>query len=183
MDSSRHRSIEPDRISGERAALEQWLDYHRATLLMKCAGLTATQLDLEFPYDPDQIGADFHDSAGNDQPGREPARQRNRRAVGGRHVWFTTGECSRTSVSTDEFDLVVEGTAEQVTDPVTVAKLSVIWAAGGWPARPDDTGEALTAESSVPSVGPPPWQVYRLTAHSATPIATIGPGGATRWHF
>jgi hypothetical protein len=36
--------VEPDRISGERAALEQWLDYHRTTLLMKCAGLTATQL-------------------------------------------------------------------------------------------------------------------------------------------
>jgi len=36
--------IEPDRISGERAALEQWLDYHRATLRMKGAGLTATQL-------------------------------------------------------------------------------------------------------------------------------------------
>jgi uncharacterized damage-inducible protein DinB len=92
--------VEPDRISGERAALEQWLDYHRATLLMKCAGLTATQLKrravppstlsllglvrhmteverwwfrmhangerLGFPYDPDQTGADFHDTAGAD---------------------------------------------------------------------------------------------------------------------
>ena len=36
--------VEPDRIGGERAALEQWLDYHRATLLTKCAGLTAAQL-------------------------------------------------------------------------------------------------------------------------------------------
>jgi len=35
---------EPDRVCGERASLEQWLDYHRATLLMKCAGLTADQL-------------------------------------------------------------------------------------------------------------------------------------------
>jgi hypothetical protein len=109
--------------------------------------------------------------------------------------WFVTGESSRKgsnlardprcamSVSTDEFDLVVDGTAEKVTDPVTVAKLAAIWAAGGWPARPDDTGEALTAEYSAPSAGPPPWQVYRLTAHSATAVATIGPGGATRWHF
>ncbi len=27
-------------------ALEQWVDYHRATLLIKCAGLTAEQLKL-----------------------------------------------------------------------------------------------------------------------------------------
>ena len=35
---------EPDLVAGERSSLEQWLDYHRATLLMKCAGLTAAQL-------------------------------------------------------------------------------------------------------------------------------------------
>ena len=35
---------EPELVSGERTSLEQWLDYHRATLLMKCAGLTAEQL-------------------------------------------------------------------------------------------------------------------------------------------
>ena len=37
---------EPDRIADERTSLEQWMDYHRATLLMKCAGLTAEQLKL-----------------------------------------------------------------------------------------------------------------------------------------
>ena len=35
---------EPARVAGEREALEQWLEFHRATLLMKCAGLTADQL-------------------------------------------------------------------------------------------------------------------------------------------
>jgi uncharacterized damage-inducible protein DinB len=35
---------EPDRIADERTSLEQWLDYQRATLLTKCAGLTAEQL-------------------------------------------------------------------------------------------------------------------------------------------
>jgi uncharacterized damage-inducible protein DinB len=35
---------DPPRTSGERAALEGWLDYHRATLLTKCAGLTEDQL-------------------------------------------------------------------------------------------------------------------------------------------
>lgn len=29
--------IEPNRTAVERAMLDQWLDYHRATLLMKCA--------------------------------------------------------------------------------------------------------------------------------------------------
>ena len=37
---------EPDRISDERTSLEQWLDYQRRTLLLKCAGLTAEQLKL-----------------------------------------------------------------------------------------------------------------------------------------
>jgi uncharacterized damage-inducible protein DinB len=35
---------EPARIAGERASLEQWLDFHRETLLTKCAGLSADQL-------------------------------------------------------------------------------------------------------------------------------------------
>ncbi|MDQ6715842.1 MAG: DinB family protein [Actinomycetota bacterium] len=94
---------EPARVNGERAALEQRLDYHRVTLLMKCAGLTATQLkeratppstlsllglvrhlteverwwfrmhangeQLDFPFDPDQSGADFLDTADADAEG------------------------------------------------------------------------------------------------------------------
>lgn len=35
---------EPDLVADERTSLEQWLDYHRATLLTKCTGLTAEQL-------------------------------------------------------------------------------------------------------------------------------------------
>jgi uncharacterized damage-inducible protein DinB len=92
--------VDPDRITTEQKALEQWLDYQRATLLRKCAGLTAQQLkqravppstlsllglvrhmteverwwfrmhgngeDLQFPYDPDQTGADFDDTANAD---------------------------------------------------------------------------------------------------------------------
>jgi len=34
----------PDNVAEERRALEQWLDYHRATLLFKCEGLTEQQL-------------------------------------------------------------------------------------------------------------------------------------------
>jgi uncharacterized damage-inducible protein DinB len=35
---------DPDHVAAERRALEQWLDFHRDTLLTKCAGLTAGQL-------------------------------------------------------------------------------------------------------------------------------------------
>jgi uncharacterized damage-inducible protein DinB len=35
---------DPLYIADERRSLDNWLDYHRATLLWKCAGLTAAQL-------------------------------------------------------------------------------------------------------------------------------------------
>jgi uncharacterized damage-inducible protein DinB len=40
---ARHEPLEPQ---GERAALQGWLDYHRSTLLHKCAGLSDAQLKL-----------------------------------------------------------------------------------------------------------------------------------------
>ena len=109
--------------------------------------------------------------------------------------WFETGATTRKgrnlardprctlSLATDEFDLVVEGDARQITDPATVADLAARWAADGWPARVDESGRALTAEFSAPSAGPPPWHVYRITARAATVLATVEPGGATRWRF
>ena len=36
--------IEPPEVADERAALQGWLDYHRATLLWKCAGLDGDHL-------------------------------------------------------------------------------------------------------------------------------------------
>jgi uncharacterized damage-inducible protein DinB len=38
--------IDPPLVADERTMLETWLDYHRATLLMKCAGLSDAQLKL-----------------------------------------------------------------------------------------------------------------------------------------
>jgi PPOX class probable F420-dependent enzyme len=109
--------------------------------------------------------------------------------------WFETGERTRKgrniardprctlSVATHGFDLVVEGEAHRVTDPATVAAMAERWAEGGWPARVDESGVALTAEFSAPSAGSPPWLVYRLTPHRATALETVEPGGATRWTF
>ena len=110
-------------------------------------------------------------------------------------IWFETGTTTRKgrnlardprctlTVATEEFDLVLEGEATLVTDAPTVARLAARWAAEGWPARVDESGTALTAEFSAPSAGPPPWYVYRVTAHAATGLATVEPGGATRWQF
>ncbi|WP_435971256.1 DinB family protein [Streptomyces sp. Qhu_M48] len=36
--------VDPSTTSGEREALEQWLDFHRATLAKKCEGLDDAQL-------------------------------------------------------------------------------------------------------------------------------------------
>ncbi|MFB7586288.1 DinB family protein [Streptomyces sp. NPDC056169] len=36
--------VDPSTTSGEREALEQWLDFHRATLAIKCEGLDDAQL-------------------------------------------------------------------------------------------------------------------------------------------
>jgi PPOX class probable F420-dependent enzyme len=109
--------------------------------------------------------------------------------------WFETGPGTRKarnlardprctlSVATLDFDLVVEGEAHRVTDPATVAAMAERWAAGGWPARVDESGIALTAEFSAPSAGPPPWHVYRIATRTATALNTVEPGGATRWRF
>ena len=109
--------------------------------------------------------------------------------------WFETGTTTRKgrnlardprctlSVATLGFDLVVEGTAEVVTDPPVVAEMAKRWADGGWPCEVDESGTALTAPFSAPSAGPPPWYVYRLTIHQATALETVEPGGATRWTF
>jgi Protein of unknown function (DUF664) len=44
MDGSAGGAHRAGLILGERPALEAWLDFHRDTLLLKCAGLTAGQL-------------------------------------------------------------------------------------------------------------------------------------------
>jgi PPOX class probable F420-dependent enzyme len=109
--------------------------------------------------------------------------------------WFETGQGTRKgrnlardprcslSLAAQNFDLTVEGTAVRVSDPEVVAEMAARWAAGGWPAQVDASGQALTAEYSAPSAGPPPWHIYRITARAATAVATVEPGGATRWRF
>ena len=109
--------------------------------------------------------------------------------------WFQTGDPTRKakniardrrcslSVSAHDFDLVIEGTADKVTDSSPIARVAAVWAANGWPCELDASGTGLTAPFNAPGLGPPPWFVYRITAGSATSVTSIEPGGATRWTF
>lgn len=105
--------------------------------------------------------------------------------------WFSSGPGTRksrnlardsrcvVSVATHPFDLVVEGRAARVTDAGELRKVADAFAAGGWPATVD--GDALTAEFSAPSAGPPPWHVYRVVPARVYAFGTAEPFGATRF--
>jgi len=109
--------------------------------------------------------------------------------------WFETGAQTRKgrnlardprcslSLATHGFDLIVEGTAEQIKDPATVARMAQRWSDQGWPARVDASGVALTAQYRAPSAGPPPWVIHRLVPDRATALQTVEPGGATQWRL
>ncbi|MGZ4616189.1 MAG: pyridoxamine 5'-phosphate oxidase family protein [Actinomycetes bacterium] len=78
-------------------------------------------------------------------------------------------------------DLVCEGEANRVVDGPTLEQVAGRYRDGGWPA--EVAGDAFTAPFSAPSAGPPPWQLYRFTLHTAFGVATAEPYGATRWRF
>jgi len=107
--------------------------------------------------------------------------------------WFTSGPATRKSrnlnenpgcaiaLSLPDIDLVVEGTANRVTDNATLERLAGVFRDQGWPASVADG--ALTAEYSAPSAGPPPWFLYELKPTVAYGVATEEPYGAMRWRF
>ena len=80
-------------------------------------------------------------------------------------------------------DVVFEGDAARVTEPVALTRIAKAWADNGWPAEPDDSGAGITAAFNAPSQGPPPWNVYRIDPRSAIVTLTADPGGLTRFRF
>jgi hypothetical protein len=108
-------------------------------------------------------------------------------------VWFTSSPAARKarnlarnarctlSVRLDGIDLVLEGSADRVTDTPTLERLAARYREGGWPAKVE--GEALTAPFSAPSAGPPPWNLYRFMFDTVFGVAAAEPHGATRWRF
>lgn len=109
--------------------------------------------------------------------------------------WFQTGSGTRkhgnverdprcsVALSVLDADVVVEGTAERVTDADALARAAEGWADGGWPAEPDPSGTGITAPFNAPSQGPPPWHVYRIAPRSAVVVLGVEPGGLTRFRF
>ena len=110
--------------------------------------------------------------------------------------WFQTGASTRkaknvgrdarstVSVATKGFDVMIAGDARRVVDPSTVAEIAELWAKGGWPARPDESGSGITAPFNAPALGPPPWFVYEVTPRTATAVGTAAETpGSTRWRF
>ncbi|MDT5152134.1 MAG: hypothetical protein QOI01_3867 [Mycobacterium sp.] len=83
------------------------------------------------------------------------------------------------SLATEPFDLVVEGTANRVTDADELAGVAAVWVEQGWPASVD--GDALTADFSAPSGGKPPYYVYRVDPSTVYAFGTSEPYGATRF--
>ena len=82
------------------------------------------------------------------------------------------------SVSLDDIDVVVEGTARKVTDQAILERVANLYPSLGWPARA--SGGAITAEYSAPSAGRGPWDLYEVTPSAAVGVATKEPHGATR---
>jgi hypothetical protein len=85
------------------------------------------------------------------------------------------------SVSLSGMDLILEGTAARVHDTDTLEQLASMYREAGWPAEVQ--GDAFTAPFMAPGGGPPPWNLYRVTVHTAFAVASAEPGGATRWRF
>jgi hypothetical protein len=83
------------------------------------------------------------------------------------------------SIATDSFDLVIEATANQVTDDAELDTVAATFREGGWPATVE--GKALTAEYSAPSAGPAPWHAYRVVPATVYALGTSEPYGATRF--
>jgi Protein of unknown function (DUF664) len=54
MNAAEIARTEPPRVGDERTMLDSWLDYYRATLLRKCAGLPAERL-VERPCPPSTL--------------------------------------------------------------------------------------------------------------------------------
>jgi hypothetical protein len=108
--------------------------------------------------------------------------------------WFQTGATRKArnvardprcaiALSVLGADVVVEGEAERVTDPDSLARIAKAWADQGWPAEPDESGSGITAPFNAPAQGPPPWRVYRVQPRSVTAALGTAPGGLTRFAF
>ena len=117
------------------------------------------------------VGAAEHDGALYFTSAPDSRKSRN----------LTANPACTLSLRLDGIDLVLEGDAHRVLDRATLDQVAATYRKGGWPAEVD--GDAITAPYSAQSAGPPPWYLYRLTAHTAFGVGLQEPHGASRWRF
>ena len=146
---------------------------------------------LTAPSPPDQPGGYFPSYLSTVRPDGRPHTTR----VGIRwydgDLYFLSGPGTRKSRNLaanpactiamrlpDGLDLVLEGEAAPIDDPVILEPVGALIRQSGWPVE-------LTAGGFMAPFGPrggdpPPWRLYRFVFHMA-----IGQGseGATRWRF
>ena len=84
-------------------------------------------------------------------------------------------------ISKPGIDLVIEGTAERVTDDETLQRLAKRYADGGW-APPSRMVRSPTNTAHRVRVLPP-WYLYEITPTTVFGVLGQEPGGATRWRF
>jgi Pyridoxamine 5'-phosphate oxidase len=118
-----------------------------------------------------RIGAAWYDGDVYFQTGQQTRKARNLEA----------NPACTLSMSLADIDLVFEGVAERVTDGPTLEGVAAVWREGGWAA--EVSGDGIVAPYNAPGTGPPPWQVYRVAAHTVFGVATAEPYGASRWRF
>lgn len=173
--------------------------------------VTSTNLDgygapvIEWQRVQAQLGSDLPQIPGSGGPDRHTPWLTTITADGAPHVrpvgisqvggvwYFTSGPGTHksrnlavdptcvVSVATHQFDLVVEGRADRVNDNVELRTVADKFNCEGWPVRVQ--GDALTAEFSAPSAGPPPWSLYRVTPARVYAFGTAEPFGATMFDF
>jgi hypothetical protein len=118
-----------------------------------------------------RIGAAWHDGDIYFQTGGQSRKARNLEA----------NPACTLSTSLTGIDLVFEGVAERITDGATLEAIAAVWREGGWAA--EVSGDGVVAPYNALGTGPPPWQVYRVTADRVIGVSTAEPFGATRWEF
>jgi hypothetical protein len=86
-------------------------------------------------------------------------------------------------ISAPGFDCSIQGSVRRVTDPDLLERSAAALREEGWPCAVD--GDAITAEFSAPSAGPPPWYLWELTPEDVFAVATTtdATGGATAFRF
>ncbi len=109
------------------------------------------------------------------------------------NIYFTSGPDTRKSrnlaanpactisAKLENIDMVFEGKAVRVIDPILLEQVAAACRETGWPVVVKD--QAFSGPFSAPSAGPPPWHLYQFIFYQAVGNATAEPHGATLWKF